>query len=72
MWSLKNYITIAFNMDHMRVKGKTTKRNKKTTGYCRPIILFWENLKKNVSFISYHKTDILDKPNKMIIIVPFV
>lgn len=33
MWSLKNYTTIAFNMDHMRVKGKTTKRNKKTNGY---------------------------------------
>lgn len=33
MWSLKNYTTIAFNMDDMRVKGKTTKRNKKTTGY---------------------------------------
>lgn len=25
-----------------------------------------------MSFISYHKTDILDKPTKMIIIVPFV
>lgn len=33
MWSLKNYTTIAFNMDDMRVKGKTTKRNKKTNGY---------------------------------------
>lgn len=64
MWSLKNYTTIAFNMDHMRVKGKTTKRNKKTTGYFAD--------QKNVSFISYHKTDILDKPTKMIIIVPFV
>lgn len=73
--SLKNYTMAASNW-YERLKSLKEKLPKETKRQpdilLTAIILFWENLKKHMSFISYHKTYFLDKQTKMIVVVPYV